>query len=199
MVHAVLQSSRVSLVHCENEQTARKKQHSAFSKPSATLMECSILVKDCDWLAESAIAIRLIKWNHGTPVQVLMKQPSKSWRKKSQERSQEAYCLSRNGKWVASASRVQDGVTQDAEVWPRSARLRCPSTWSAAECSIIGKEREVIITSDLKWLQKRLCTVKVLNDPRTRAYSPIRLGFTRRSELLLKIYSTSLYLVLLDL
>lgn len=120
-VYALFQTWWVSLARFENEQTGRKKQCSAFSKPSAMLMECSILAKDCDWLAESAIAIRLIKWNHGTPVQVLMKQPSKSWRKKSQERSQEAYCSSRNGKWVASASRLQDGVTQDAEVWPRSA------------------------------------------------------------------------------
>lgn len=39
---------------------------------------------------------------------------------KSQERSQEAYCSSQNGKWVTSASRLQDGVMQDAEVRPQS-------------------------------------------------------------------------------
>lgn len=37
--------------------------------------------------------------------------------------------------------------------------LRRPSAGSAAERAIIGKEREVVTKSDLKWLEKRSCTV----------------------------------------
>lgn len=69
--------------------------------------------------------------------------------------------------WEMSCERLSTAGRRHAGRWSAATigRLRCPGAGSAAECAIIGEEREVIIKSDLKWLQKRLCAAEVLNDP----------------------------------
>lgn len=69
--------------------------------------------------------------------------------------------------WEMSCERLSTAGRRHAGRWSVDTigRLLCPSARSVAERAIIGKAREVIIRRDLKWLQKRLSTVKVLNDP----------------------------------